>query len=151
MAARSACWPEAAGDSKNYHLGAYTGSQWAATGGAVALRLSAAYSFHQINTARTVAFEGFTDRLSADYSAGTAQVFGELGRSFFVGSSGSIEPFIDAAYVNVHSGSFTEQGGAAALSAHGENTDGVFSTVGLHWATRFGTSDARLSATGTVG
>jgi len=36
----------------------------------------AAYSWNSISTKRAVAFNGFADQLSADYDAGTAQVFG---------------------------------------------------------------------------
>ncbi|RUZ89232.1 autotransporter outer membrane beta-barrel domain-containing protein, partial [Mesorhizobium sp. M7A.F.Ca.US.006.01.2.1] len=62
------------GKSDSYHLGLYGGTNW----GAIAFRTGAAYSWSSLSTKRSVAFNGFTDGLSADYDAGTAQVFGEL-------------------------------------------------------------------------
>ncbi|MDR2215347.1 MAG: autotransporter domain-containing protein, partial [Nevskiaceae bacterium] len=134
------------GDSKDYHLGAYIGSQQTA----LAVRVAASYTFHQINTRRAVAFGNFSDHLSAQYNAGTAQVSGELGHSF-VGARGSIEPFVNAAYVNLRTQSFTERGGPAALRVQGNNTDGLFSTLGLHWASAVDAGNTRITATGTLG
>ncbi|TPK10142.1 MULTISPECIES: autotransporter outer membrane beta-barrel domain-containing protein [unclassified Mesorhizobium] len=58
----------------SYHLGLYGGTNW----GALAIRSGAAYSWNSLSAHRSVAFTGFADGLSADYDAGTAQVFGEL-------------------------------------------------------------------------
>src|SRR5690606_28898955 len=59
---------------ESWHLGLYGGTQW----GDFAFRTGAAYSWHDISTARTATFPGFADSLTGDYSAGTGQIFGEL-------------------------------------------------------------------------
>jgi outer membrane autotransporter protein len=61
------------GSAESYHLGAYAGTEIGKWG----LRFGGAYSWHAIDTVRTAAFPGFTDTLSAEYDAATAQIFGE--------------------------------------------------------------------------
>jgi len=114
------------GKSDNYHLGLYGGTQW----GNLALRTGAAYTRHDIDTTRAVAIPGVSESLSADYNAGTFQAFGELGYSIDT-SSTRFEPFANLAYVGLHSDSFAERGGAAALRGAGSNTDVTFTTLGL--------------------
>jgi outer membrane autotransporter protein len=106
------------GDSNDYHLGLYGGTQW----GALGFRAGAAYTWHSIETVRSVAFPGVSDQLSADYDAGTTQVFGELGYKVDHGSF-AFEPFGNLAYVNVHTDGFNENGGAAALTTPSSDTD----------------------------
>ncbi|AOO84495.1 hypothetical protein BHK69_15195 [Bosea vaviloviae] len=118
------------GESDNYHLGLYAGGQW----GALGLRTGASYTWHEIATRRTVAFSGFGDSLRSDYTAGTAQLFGELGYRIDLGRV-AFEPFAGLAYVNLHTDGFTETGGAAALSARGDDTSLGYSTLGLRAST----------------
>lgn len=120
----------ASGESDNYHLGLYGGGQW----GALALRTGASYTWHAVETSRSVAFANFSDRLRADYNAGTAQIFGELGYRIDLGRV-AFEPFAGLAYVNLHTDGFTEAGGAAALSARGGDTNVGYATLGLRAAT----------------
>lgn len=134
------------GTSDNYHLGLYAGANW----GALALRTGAAYTWHDIETNRTVGFAGFNDRLKGDYGAGTAQLFGELAYGFFMGST-RFEPFANLAYVNLHTDGFAEQGGAAALTGTAANTDAVFGTLGLRASTTFTLGGANLTAKGMLG
>jgi outer membrane autotransporter protein len=118
------------GTSDDYHLGLYGGSQW----GAVGLRFGAAYSLHDIETARSVAFPGFAESLTADYDAETAQAFGELG--YRIDTAGaSFEPFAGTAHVNLHTDGFTEEGSAAALTSSGTNTGVAFTTLGVRAST----------------
>jgi outer membrane autotransporter protein len=114
------------GSSNNYHLGLYGGTQW----GNLAFRTGAAYTWHDIDTNRTAAFPGFADSLSADYSAGTFQAFGELGYGIELGAT-RFEPFANLAHVSLRTDSFTEQGGPAALSVDGGTTAVTFTTLGL--------------------
>ncbi|WP_245463673.1 MULTISPECIES: autotransporter domain-containing protein [unclassified Mesorhizobium] len=113
------------GKSDNYHLGLYGGTNW----GAIAFRTGAAYSWSSLSTKRSVAFNGFTDGLSADYDAGTAQIFGDLAYRADAGQF-KFEPFANLAYVSVHTDGFTEDGGDAALTSAGSNTDATFTTLG---------------------
>jgi outer membrane autotransporter protein len=102
--------------------------------GTSGLRFGAAYSLHDIETARSVAFPGFAESLTADYDAETAQAFGELG--YRIDTAGaSFEPFAGAAYVNLHTDGFTEEGGAAALTSSGTNTGVAFTTLGVRAST----------------
>ncbi|NUS69483.1 MAG: amino acid permease, partial [Ensifer adhaerens] len=88
--------------------------------------------------------------LTADYRAGTTQVFGELG--YGLQASGlSFEPFANIAYVNVHTDGFTEKGAAAALSVRGGSDDMTFTTFGLRLATEFDLGTAKATARGLIG
>jgi len=129
------------GTSDNYHLGVYAGTER----GNLAFRTGAAYTWHNIETSRFVSIPGITDSLSADYNAGTFQAFGELGYGIEMGNT-RLEPFVNLAHVSVHSNGFTENGGAAALSAEGGNTHVTFTTLGVRGEheTTFGTVDATL-------
>ena len=114
------------GSANAAHLGAYGGGQV----GNLGVRAVAAYSWHFVDTSRTVAFDGFAENLDADYDAGTAQLFGEVGYRIDKASA-SFEPFANVAYVNLHTDGFAESGGAAALTQASDNTDQTFTTLGL--------------------
>ncbi len=134
------------GSSDNVHLGLYGGGQWNA------LRLTGglAYTWHAIETSRSVAFPGFADSLSADYDAGTFQAFGEAGYRIET-SVASFEPFAGLAYVDLDTDGFGEEGGAAALSASGGTTDTTFATLGLRVSTDFTLGTMTATARGTLG
>jgi outer membrane autotransporter protein len=118
---------------------------------AIAFRTGAAYSWSSISTKRSVAFNGFNDALSADYDAGTAQVFGELAYKVQTSSTFKFEPFANLAYVNVKTDGFSETGGAAALTSAGSNTDATFTTLGLRGSTDFALGGINATARGTLG
>ncbi|MBZ9993129.1 autotransporter domain-containing protein [Mesorhizobium sp. BH1-1-4] len=135
-----------AGSSDNYDFGLYGGTQW----GAFGLRVGAAYTWHAVDTGRSVAFPGFADSLSGKYDAGTAQVFGDLGYRIDAGSF-SFEPFAGLAYVNLRTDDFSEEGGAAALSAGNQSTAVTFSTLGLRASEKIDLGGVTLTARGTLG
>jgi outer membrane autotransporter protein len=113
--------------SANYHLGIYGGTQT----GSVAIRAGFSYSWHDLQTARTVAFTGLNEQLSAEYFGGTTQGFGEVG--YKLDAEGvNLEPFANLAYVSLHTGAFRETGGASALSVAGDTSSNTFTTLGLH-------------------
>ncbi|WP_055729684.1 autotransporter outer membrane beta-barrel domain-containing protein [Bosea thiooxidans] len=120
------------GESDNYHLGLYGGGQW----GALNLRAGASYSWHDVETRRTVAsaFLGSTPR--ASYDTATAQIFGEAGYRIDLGRV-AFEPFAGLAYVNLHNDGFSETGATTALTAQGDDTGVGYSTLGLRASTRF--------------
>lgn len=132
--------------SDNYHFGVYGGTQR----GNLAFRFGSTYTWHDITSSRSVALPGFFNRLSADYSASTAQVFGELGYQIEAGQFG-FEPFANLAYVNLHSNGFVERGGAAALTSRGGDTGTAFTTLGLRASTDFALGNVRTTARGTLG
>ncbi len=138
------------GASDNYHLGVYGGTDWNVLGGDLGFRTGASYSWHEISTGRSVVLPGFSDSLKAEYHAGTAQVFGELGYGIRAGGLG-FEPFANLAYVNLRSGAFAEQGGAAALQGAGSNSAVSFTTLGLHASTDVALGDTAATVRGTLG
>jgi outer membrane autotransporter protein len=134
------------GSSDNLHLGLYGGSQW----GQLGVRAGAAYTWHDIDTTRQVAFPGFSETLSGEYDAGTAQAFGELGYRITAGRA-AFEPFANLAYVELRSDAFTETGGTAALTSAKTTTDATFTTLGVRAATDFDIGKARATARGMLG
>lgn len=114
------------------------------------MRFGAGYSRNDIETDRSVAFPGFTDSLSADYVATTAQAFGELGWRIDLPGA-SFEPFAGLAYVDLDSDGFTEDGGDAALESSGTNTDVTFATLGLRASAGLALGDIDASLTGMLG
>lgn len=134
------------GSSENYHLGLYGGAEW----NGLAVHTGAAYTWHDASTGRSVSFAGFNDALAGDYDAGTAQVFGEVGYRMQVGNV-ALEPFANLAYVNLQTESFTEKGGAAALSHASSNTDAAFTTLGLRASTRLDVNNTAVTLKGMLG
>lgn len=134
------------GTSDNYNVGLYGGTTW----GNLAFRGGAAYTAHSISMARRVSFTTFGESLSADYHAGTAQAFGELGYKMQAGNV-ALEPFANLAYVNLQTGGFSEKGGVAALSSGSSNTDATFTTLGLRAATSFDLNGMAVTAKGMLG
>ncbi|WP_448043666.1 autotransporter domain-containing protein [Bradyrhizobium liaoningense] len=143
------------GTVDSYHFGLYGGGQF----GALGLRAGVVHTWHDVETSRSIAFAGgegccasiFSDSATASFAARTAQVFGEIGASFFAGRA-AIEPFANAAYVNVHTNGFTESGGAAVLTANGQSNDAVFTTLGARAAITYALADrATITTFGMLG
>lgn len=132
--------------SDNYHLGAYAGTQW----GALAFRSGLAYTWSDLSTRRSVDFPGLSDSLEADYDAGTAQVFGELG---YLANAGRIafEPFAGLAYINLDTNGSSERGGGAALLSNGGSTNTTFSTLGVRVESGFEVGGMTAMARGMLG
>jgi outer membrane autotransporter protein len=139
------------GESDNYHLGLYGGGQW----GALSLRTGLSYSWHDLSTRRSIVAAGLGDTLRADYDAGTAQAFGELGYRIDLGQTAlgqvALEPFAGLAYVVLRSDRFSERGGAAALSGASDDTGIGYTTLGLRAATTTRLSGLDLTLRGGLG
>ncbi|UZE11943.1 autotransporter domain-containing protein [Pseudomonas sp. B21-053] len=120
---------ELEGNLDSWHLGAYALRQ----NGPMSLRLGATYSSHDGNTARRVAFTGFSDRPKGSYDASTQQAFAEVG--YNLGRANiSIEPFASLGYQRYQRDGYTEKGGAAALKVQDQAQNNMNSTVGLRLA-----------------
>ncbi|MBN5279282.1 autotransporter outer membrane beta-barrel domain-containing protein [Serratia marcescens] len=134
-------------DSDNYHLAAYGDKQF----GALALRGGAGYTWHRIDTKRSVNYGVQSDRDTAKYSARTEQLFAEAGYSV-QGEWLNLEPFVNLAYVNFENNGIAESGGAAALRGDKQHTDATVSTLGLRadteWQVSAGTTVALRSELG---
>ncbi|MCS0503321.1 autotransporter domain-containing protein [Ancylobacter mangrovi] len=134
------------GDSDNWHGGAYAGRKW----GALALRTGLAYSWQGLETTRSLAFNGYADTLKSDYDAGTFQAFGELGYGIDTALA-HFEPFANLAYVNLHTDSYGEQGGSAALVTEGSTSETGFTTLGIRTSLPLAVAGADMSFYGSVG
>lgn len=134
-------------DSDNYHLAAYGDKQF----GALALRGGAGYTWHRIDTKRSVNYGMQSDRDTAKYSARTEQLFAEAGYSV-QDEWLNLEPFVNLAYVNFENNGIAESGGAAALRGDKQHTDATVSTLGLRadteWQVSAGTTVALRSELG---
>ncbi|MFD4838773.1 autotransporter domain-containing protein [Achromobacter sp. NPDC058515] len=130
----------------DYHLGVYGGTQW----DRLALRLGGVYTWHDIDSARDVNVAAVGGRMKADYRANTAQAFAELGYRLGDGPV-TMEPFVNLAYVNLHTDGFTESGGLAALRSRGGDTSTTFSTLGLRGSSRIGAGSVDATVRGLVG
>jgi outer membrane autotransporter protein len=114
------------GTADTYTLGAYGGGEW----DFFTLLGGLAHSWHSLDTARSVAFTGFSDNMSASYGARTLQAWGEAAYGFEAGAA-RLEPFANLAYVNLSTDGFTETGGTAALTADSNVHDATYTTLGL--------------------
>lgn len=133
-------------DTDDYHLGVYGGTQW----DRLALRLGGVYTWHDIDSARDVNVGAVGGGMKADYRASTAQAFAELG--YRLGDDrATLEPFVNLAYVNLHTDGFTETGGLAALRSRGGDTATTFSTLGLRGSTQIGSGSVDATLRGLVG
>ncbi|WMJ70604.1 autotransporter domain-containing protein [Stenotrophomonas sp. 24(2023)] len=112
----------------NTHLGLYVGHAW----GAFGLRGGLGYSRHDIDSTRQVAFQGFSDSLSASYDATTRQAFVEAAYRFG-GREAGLEPYLQLARVEVDVDDVRERGGAAALHGQVGDTRTTLATAGVRF------------------
>lgn len=129
------------------YLAAYGG--WAFE--ALRIRGGVAAGWHDVATARTVAFPGFADTTTAGYPALSLQAFGEAGWRVALGSA-TVEPFAGLAFVHLATDGFDEDGGPAALSGAAADRDLWVATLGVRGAATLLAGDGLdLSVRGMVG
>lgn len=133
------------GSADGYHIGLYGGTQWQG----FAFQAGAAYSWNDIETRRRIT-NPVDQELEADYGAGAAQVFGEVAYDAEIAGL-TLTPFLQAAYVNLHTESFEETGGSAALAARSESTDNLTTTLGLRPEVHIGLGDMAARLSGLIG
>ncbi|MBV9370784.1 MAG: autotransporter-associated beta strand repeat-containing protein [Alphaproteobacteria bacterium] len=107
-------------------VGVYAG--W--NSGALSVRGGADWSWHDIDTNRSIAFPGVAGTASASYKAQSGQFFGEIAYNLLTGPV-SLEPFADYAHVRSRSDGFAETGTAGALNVRRDRRDANFATLGL--------------------
>ena len=112
----------------NTHFGAYAGHAW----GGFGLRGGVAWSKHEVDSTRDVAFAGFSDTLTARYDGTTRQAFIEAGYRFG-GNEGGLEPYLQVARVEVDMKRVSERGGVAALQGEVDDTRTTVATAGLRF------------------
>ena len=106
------------------------------TAGADAWGISfgAIHNWHTMDTSRTVSFTNYSpQRLSADYSARSRQVFAEAGYKAQVGGL-MLEPFAGVSHTNLDTSGFSETGGGAALTVSSDSDNTNFATLGVRGA-----------------
>ncbi|MFG1472810.1 autotransporter domain-containing protein, partial [Xanthobacter agilis] len=118
------------GSMDNYDAGLYAAAQF----GAIAARGGFAYAWHDVSGNRTIAFPGIMQATSGDYSAGSVQLFGELGYDTRLGAF-DLEPFVGLAYLNIAGANFSETGGSAGLSVDVGSMATTYTTLGVRAAT----------------
>lgn len=126
-------------DSTSAAAGVYLGGR----AGIVDIKAGAAYSRHFVQSSRAVTFGGLSDTLSAQYQAGTAQVFGEVSHEFDLGAA-SITPFGRIAALRTDTDGFSETGGAGALNSAASSSLAAYTTLGLSADYAFVLNDTML-------
>lgn len=112
------------------HIALYGGGRW----GGLGVRWGAGYTWADLDTKRNFELNGTANEARSNQTAGTAQVFGELG--YHIGLADiDFEPFAGMAYVNLNTDNFREAGSDAALTGFGDNQDLPTTTLGLRAAT----------------
>ncbi|WP_245261605.1 autotransporter domain-containing protein [Ancylobacter sp. FA202] len=109
----------------SYTLGLYGGRSW----GPLALRLGGAYGWNEVSARRSLVLPGLAETLTADISAGTGQIFGEIAYGLALPAA-TLEPFASLAYVALEGDGFREAGGSAALASPGLDASASFGTLG---------------------
>ncbi|GGF89502.1 outer membrane autotransporter barrel domain-containing protein [Azorhizobium oxalatiphilum] len=137
------------GSMDNYDIGFYAGGQF----GALALRGGVSYTWHDVSVSRSVLFPGFGGFTKGGDTVGTTQVFGEVGYGVDVGAY-AFEPFVGLAYVNLSSGSLSENGpmmSGAELNVSTGSMDTVYSTLGLRVTTSMTLGGHTLTPSASIG
>ena len=88
------------------------------------------YSWHDIDSSRSVGFGRLSETLTASYDAQSWQLFAEAGYEIEVGGS-SIQPFAGISFMQLDTDSYTESGGVAALTAGSDSDNTTFTTLGV--------------------
>ncbi|TBY71966.1 autotransporter domain-containing protein [Rhizobium leguminosarum bv. viciae] len=109
------------------HLGLYAAHRF----GGLQVKLGASNSWHDIETRRDIAFDGFSDSQTASYHGSTTQFFSEASYDFGLSRDLVVTPFGRLDYAIGHRDSFHEDGGAASLSGESAREDLFATTVGL--------------------
>jgi len=133
-------------DVDSYHLGLYAGTQF----DALALRGGLSYTWHDLETQRSVFLPSSVQALSADYDAATFEAFGEVAYGVDTGYVG-LEPFANLAHVSLRTDGFAETGGSAALRAGDETTQTTFTTLGLRASHDMEAGTVPVTLTGMLG
>ncbi|KZL12511.1 Extracellular serine protease precursor [Pseudovibrio axinellae] len=129
----------------SYHIGVYGAGSF----GDASLKAGLTYSYNQIDSERDVRFGSLSEDLSANYNAGTFQVFTEAGYDLDT-SFATLTPFAGLAYVNVNSDGFSESGGDAVLAVNSASDGTAITNLGLRINKAFDLSGANVAVSGSI-
>ena len=101
-----------------------------ATVDALFVNLGGVFSWHDVDTSRTVPVRSAVQNLTASYDAYSWQLFAEAGYRFAWDGT-TLEPFGGVSYLQLDRDGFTETGGSAALSAGSNTEETTFTTLGV--------------------
>lgn len=91
------------------------------------------YSWHEIKSARHVAFGTFEDDLRGAYDASSGEVFGEV--DYPIKSDRvEIAPFVNLTYARWDAEDWSESGGDSALDVQASHMNGLVTTTGMRIA-----------------
>lgn len=108
------------------HLGVYGGLH----ADAFQLQGAVAYSWQTVDSHRSVAFDTFNERYNSEYDGNTGQAYIDASYAFGTPAA-TFSPFLNVAYVRLHTDAASEGDGAAALDANAQTDSSTYATLGL--------------------
>lgn len=115
--------------STGTHLGLYGGLH----ADAFQLQGAIAYTWQTVDSHRSVAFDNFNERYDSEYDGNTGQAY--IDASYAFGTPAAMfSPFLNVAYVRLHTDAASEGAGAAALDASAQTDSSTYATLGLRSA-----------------
>lgn len=131
-----------------YHAGLYSGTQH----NRFSLHTGATYTGYRHNnkTGSGNLSPNFGEKIKSSYKAETIRIFGELDYNADI-KSVQLRPFVNLAYVNLHTKKQIRENSVTKLAQASSNTDVFFTTLGIHSATTMQLAKASLVVSGTAG
>ena len=108
------------------HLGIYGGMH----ADAFQLQGAVAYTWQTVDSHRSVSFDAFNNRYDSEYDANTEQAYVDASYAFGTPAA-TFSPFLNVAYVRLHTDTASEGNGAAALDANAQTDSSTYATLGL--------------------
>lgn len=140
---------DAKADSDSYRYALYGGRDVALTQGTLKIFGGGGYSQHQIDSRRDVRLIDGPERLTRQYDVNTAQGFGELAWHLKFSEPAYVEPFVGLLLIDQRSDSFSEKGGAAALSASSQRNELLSTSLGVRGQQLFQVAERDLLLNGS--
>ena len=109
------------------------GAYGQATHGPVFVNFGGLFTWHDIDSSRSVTLRRKSQTLTAGYDATSWQLFSEAGYRIDRGDT-RIEPFANLSFMQLDTDGYTETGGSAALTAASDTQSTTFTTLGLRVA-----------------
>jgi subtilase-type serine protease len=141
---------DAEADSDSYRYALYGGRDVELSRGTLKLFGGGGYSQHQIDSQRDVRLIDGPERLSRQYDVNTAQGFGELAWHLEFDEPAYVEPFVGLLLIDQRSDSFSEKGGAAALSADSQRSELLSTSLGVRGQQLFQLAERDLLLNGSL-
>lgn len=140
---------DAKADSDSYRYALYGGRDVELSRGTLKLFGGGGYSQHQIDSQRDVRLIDGPERLTRQYDVNTAQGFGELAWHLKFDEPAYVEPFVGLLLIDQRSDSFSEKGGAAALSADSQRNELLSTSLGVRGQQLFQLAERDLLLNGS--